>query len=625
MKTHYDEAEVEMTTSHTEWISFLRQYGPIPRNDNMYDETIQRVVKRKKIKPILIKAKYLEQLIENFRSVKPKSVILTGTAGDGKTYHSREVWLDLGGTYGQWEVPGNIKQLSIGSNKTLYVIKDLSELSYQEREYLVLFAQAIKGRRTDVLFLIAANDGQLIEALKQVNEDFNAIGIREIIEEMLVNEQQENEQYDLRLYNLSRISAAWALPQVIDAVVHHSGWNDCNHCEYQDHEDLHKRCPIWENKKRLEDIDGTKTIRTRLIDLLELCEINNVHLPIRQLLLLVSNMILGHSDVKDKLMKCQDIPGIIEKRTMVKASIYRNVFGENLPPRKREATDVFNTLGRFGIGNETSNKIDNILIFGNDDPDLKDLYQELMLSDEYYGADSTFKTQQKAYLEGVTEDGGAAFLDLVRSQRQRLFFSISHEKEDELKLWELTTFQYAGEFLTKVYRSIHQGAKPSSQILSRLVRGLNRISTGLLTRTQDKLILATSGSHSQAKVSKIFESFISVTRDRGESVQIKADPSGKLNLEVSLSSNPAIPVVKLHLQLIRYEFLSRVAEGALPGSFSRECYEDILAFKSRLLKQLDVRKKQDEEDVEFNDSMSFHMIKLNADGVLDKKTVEVLF
>jgi hypothetical protein len=625
MTNHYDKAEVEMTTSHTEWISFLRQYGPIPRNDNMYDETIQRVVKRKKIEPILIMAKYLEELIENFRSEKPKSVILTGTAGDGKTYHSREVWLDLGGTYEQWEVPGNIKQLSIGSNKTLYVIKDLSELTDQEREYLVLFAQGIKGRRTDVLFLIAANDGQLIEALKQVNEDFNAIGIREIIEEMLVNEQQENDRYELRLYNLSRISAAWALPQVIDAVVNHSGWNDCNHCQYRDHEDAQKRCPIWENKKRLEDVDGTKTIRTRLIDLLELCEINNVHLPIRQLLLLVSNMILGHSDVKDKLMRCQDIPGIIEKRTMVKASIYRNVFGENLTDRKREATDVFNTLGRFGIGNETSNKIDNILIFGNDDPDLKDLYQELMLSDEYYGADSTFKTQQKAYLEGVTEDGGAGFLDLVRSQRQRLFFSISREKEDELKLWELTTFQYAGEFLTKVYRSIQQGAKPSSQILSRLVRGLNRISTGLLTRTQDKLILATSGSHSQSKVSKIFESFISVTRDRGESVQIKAEPSGKLNLEVSLSSNPAIPVVKLHLQLIRYEFLSRVAEGALPGSFSRECYEDILAFKSRLLKQLDVRKKQDEEDVEFNDSMSFHMIKLNADGVLDKKTVEVLF
>ncbi|MFC0214421.1 hypothetical protein ACFFK0_18485 [Paenibacillus chartarius] len=613
-----------MTTSHTEWINFLRQYGPVPRNDNMYDETIQRVVNKKKIKPILIEAKYLPELIENFRSEQPKSVILTGTAGDGKTYHCREVWLELGGTYEQWEVPGNIKMLPIG-NKTLYVIKDLSELEDHERDHLVLFAQAIKQQRPDVLFLIAANDGQLIEALKQVNEHSDALGIREVIEEMLVDEQKEHAQYGVRLYNLSRISAAWALPQVIDAVLNHAGWQDCSQCQYRDHEDIRQRCPIWENKKRLEDVDGTKTIRNRLVDLLELCEINSVHLPIRQLLLLVSNMILGHPDVKDKLMRCQDIPDIIEKRTTVKASIYRNVFGENLTERRREATDVFNTLGRFGIGNETSNKVDNILIFGNDDPELKEIYQEIMLSDEYYGADATFRTQQKAYLEGVAEDGETEFLALVRSQRQRLFFSIPPEKADDLKLWELTTFQYAGEFLTKVYRAIHQGAKVPTPILSRLVRGLNRISTGLLTRTQDKLILATSGSHSQAKVSKIFESFISVMRDRGEFVQIKAEPSGKLYLEVSLSY-PAVPAVKLHLQLIRYEFLSRVAEGALPGSFSRECYEDILAFKSRLLKQLDTRKKLEEEDFETNsDSMSFHMIKINAEGVLDKKTVEVLF
>jgi hypothetical protein len=40
---------------------------------------------------------------------------------------------------------------------------------------------------------------------------------------------------------------------------------------------------------------------------------------------------------------------------------------------------------------------------------------------------------------------------------------------------------------------------------------------------------------------------------------------------------------RLELTLTRFEFLSRVAAGALPNSFSKECYEDLLAFKSRLL------------------------------------------
>jgi len=34
------------------FLSFLRHYGPIPRNDNMYDETIQRSARRQKIAPI---------------------------------------------------------------------------------------------------------------------------------------------------------------------------------------------------------------------------------------------------------------------------------------------------------------------------------------------------------------------------------------------------------------------------------------------------------------------------------------------------------------------------------------------------------------------------------------------
>jgi len=42
----------------------------------------------------------------------------------------------------------------------------------------------------------------------------------------------------------------------------------------------------------------------------------------------------------------------------------------------------------------------------------------------------------------------------------------------------------------------------------------------------------------------------------------------------------------LPLTLTRYEYLSRVAEGAMPSSFSKECFEDVMAFKSRLMREL---------------------------------------
>jgi len=33
------------------WIRFLRNYGPTPTNDNMYDESIQRALRRHRIEP----------------------------------------------------------------------------------------------------------------------------------------------------------------------------------------------------------------------------------------------------------------------------------------------------------------------------------------------------------------------------------------------------------------------------------------------------------------------------------------------------------------------------------------------------------------------------------------------
>ena len=87
----------------SQWIDFLRHYGPIPRNDNMYDEVIQRTLKRKKVDPIIFETKYLNELIENFQGSSPKSVILTGTAGDGKTFCCRKIWEALNGKSEDWE------------------------------------------------------------------------------------------------------------------------------------------------------------------------------------------------------------------------------------------------------------------------------------------------------------------------------------------------------------------------------------------------------------------------------------------------------------------------------------------------------------------------------------------
>lgn len=64
-------------------IDFLRHYGPIAAQDNMYDERIGDAIKKYDIKPIEIPPAKLKNLLENFGGESPITTIFTGTAGDG--------------------------------------------------------------------------------------------------------------------------------------------------------------------------------------------------------------------------------------------------------------------------------------------------------------------------------------------------------------------------------------------------------------------------------------------------------------------------------------------------------------------------------------------------------------
>ena len=61
--------------------------------------------------------------------------------------------------------------------------------------------------------------------------------------------------------------------------------------------------------------------------------------------------------------------------------------------------------------------------------------------------------------------------------------------------------------------------------------------------------------------------------------------------------------------------------GALPGSFSRECYEDMLAFKSKLLTCLAERRSI--EAVEDDSLLTFRLLLLDASGNPIDEIVEV--
>lgn len=601
------------------WINFLRQYGPIPQNENSFDERIAASLKRGKVAPIRVELQYLDELVANFRAAAPRSVILTGTAGDGKTFYCREIWQALQGNGPRWNSEAESQEMPLSDGLTLEVIKDLSAIVGEEKQAtLMRIADVLAGKTKHRVLLIAANDGQLMEGWSELSAHEHVHAVKTDIEDLLVcgwRAVRHSEAHNFDLYNLSRTSAEKTFKKVLHAILEHPGWTQCNACQYQQVNEQQKPCPIWENKTRLQGGAGDTLLQQRLGDLLELSELNGYHLPIRQLLILVANTLLGHSEAKDRLMTCKEVPKFVEAGAIAQASPYRNAFGENLTERRRESVEVFRVLRCFGIGVETSNFIDNILIFGADDPALRSYYEKLVLSDSHYGSDAAYLNGQRTYLEGGEENDASVFLAQLVGQRQRLFFTIPLADAMEMRLWQLTTFHFADEYLNDVQRVLMRGERVRAEIVARLVRGLNRIFTGMLARDDHHIVLATSGSLSQARVSRVFEEFVSVRRNLGQRVQLgRALEAEMPALSVHLAEHR---YANLPLNLRRYEYLMRIGEGALPNSFSRECYEDIMACKTELLRQLEQRRRTDSAEEEETDRLTLSLIgRLNSDGLI---------
>jgi hypothetical protein len=504
---------------------------------------------------------------------------------------------------------------------TVHVIRDLTALPPQDAngryankaDLLTKFCDYLCEPDGKAQFLIAANDGQLVETLQRLPSTPNVTKIRALVESLLIEDQRESSQAPLTLFNLSRVPCVELFDLALDAFLGHEGWSECYKSKVDDGF-FGDRCPVRHNYELLK----SPLVRGRLRSLFELCDCNELHVPIRRLLLLFANAILGHPDAKDRLMQASDVSTFLQKGTTAKASLFNNLFGGNLSEVRRDSLEVFDYLNRFRIGHETSNRIDNILIFGEADENLKPYFDALLRTDTMYGADNSYYAAQHSYVEGNdTDPTNDFFLHLLVSQRRGLFFKIPPEWVDELSLWELTVFKYAGEYLEKVLGPLTQSAKVERLYLARLVKGLNRIFVGMLVSSDRDLLLATSISFSSSKVSQILEDRVPVEKRRGEGVELVL-VNGKPTLNVQLS--PMISA-SMPLNLTRYEFLSRVAEGALPGSFSRECYEDMLAFKSRLLTCLNKRRRED--GITKSNTVAFHLLTLDPAGNPLDDVVEV--
>ena len=508
--------------------------------------------------------------------------------GDGKTWLCYRLWEKFGRKVSELDEGLPFRSMTVespGGPVTIHFIFDLSGLAPEKEqawvperlELLKKLVASLNGQGNEY-FVVACNDGKLIHICQRLSQEFPNAGLAKMrtdFDELLATNKRNLPGYRLLFLNMSCVRSVDLFQRALGAISARQEWQ-CFDALKEDPA-YGPDSPLQKNFLLLKD----PLFASRLRALLELCDANGFHIPIREMLMLLVNGLLGHPKVNQRVMNAADLRRVVAERSGALAAIHRNIFGDNLSAQKRDELRVFGYLALFRVGHETSNEIDNLLLFGQEIPALRAHYEELISADPLYGQNPVFEDLRRKYLEAEEfEPYRDDFLEELANERRRLFFRIPEKDEDNLKVWHLTVFQSAGKYRQQVLEVVANGNQVHPQVVEDVVKGLNRAWSGLLIDDGSYLHITSGLDFTTARISPISVHKVPVAKNYYlEQIYIEADHDTLPVLVVCLLGEK----VTYRLNLLRFEFLDRVSQGSLPNSFSRECYEDVVAFKSRML------------------------------------------
>jgi hypothetical protein len=594
-------------------VDFLRTYGPTASSDSIWDEHVTNAASKLGVTPLHVPSQRVDDLAEDFRSPDARNVILTGTAGDGKTWHCRQVFMALGGTEDQWVRHDALAEIGVGG-RHLTVIKDLSWFFDHPDQKRILegLLPALLGRTPDRLFLVAANDGQLLRFWREhARREPEAGFVGDRIRGLLKEDSERDPALALTLYNLSRQPHDKLFEEVVEALGSHPGWAGCAQCPLAERD----KCPIRRNLRVL-TASGEPGMRDRLRNLIRLAAHNDMHLPMRHILLLAVNVLLGVSGRTTSLMRCSTAHALVEEGATESSNPNDNVLGLNVGNlAQRQQYRSFTVFESMGLGRETNNAIDGLLVGAEP----ADRYAALVSSDPHHGG-KTFENVRRAYQRGNLEDFHR-FRTAVEGQRRRLFFALPADDDDgAFSPWGLTVFTHGASYLRFV-RDLADG-RSIERLRHRLVVGLNRTYTGMMCDEGQVVWFAAPAANTQSRLGRILDIAVRVGPSRRERIHFDFDghgPHGRPRMVVRAESGGEPEVDSHPVTPLLFEYLMRVHNGSLPGSFSRQCFEELRQFRLRVVAGLGRGGLLDHENL---GDMS--LVRLGPDGTLREDPIEVI-
>ena len=560
-----------MNQSTNPFVSYLNRYTTVsPEHEAAFDEFIMQVPPPSG-ETLRLETK-TEQFIRNYvRREFPSSIILTGNAGDGKTYLCRQIV--------QFLTKQPIKDWSdrldwpidLG-DFTLRVIKDLSEMDENTGTDIMLdlaankeLALSEKVERPRYMFLVAANEGRLRALLRH---DLLS-DLHKDIDQQLREGPDLNS--DIIVLNLNHTTTSLYVTQTLSWLTDPIHWSACQGCL------AFNRCPIRFNAIRLAE----QLVVNRLKFLYSTLEHLGIHITIRDMLIHLAYTLTSGLDCKEVIEQSQNRTSEWQPHRYV---YYENIWGESATETFNHKTSVIDHLVRLNVGKTSVFEVDDFIINGQPNNEASQSeHEQLFAAGQLDLGDKLFLQERNAYLQGGASSPNPekehSLIEWLPRCRRKLFF--------EWKNTEVTDRLLSFTYLPDYFRLIKSLSTLRDHFTRDLILGLNRAFSGLYLTDANSLYVT-------SQYSNVTEQPVPIVKVQVASDYIDLIVQFQMGKEVLDSTTtlfmdiPAPPRVKAEpikfpINLLLFEYLMWRSLGGTSNVLATECELAIRRLKDELL------------------------------------------
>ncbi len=555
-----------MASVSNPFVDYLSRYTTAsPDHEAAFDEFLSQI-RPPSGEPLRLTTQVEEFLRVSFAQPAPPSIILTGNAGDGKTYLCRQIIAAFTGQpVSDWDIFSD--QPISHNGKRIFVIKDLSELGDERGSALLHDVAATLDGRSSDRYLIAANEGRLRALL---SDDPELYTLYEAIDKQLG--QGSDNGATLLVINLTQVTTSSFVPAALGWMTQREHWADCLACP------LLKRCPVRHNALRLSD----KHVAGRVQMLYQLLEHLDIHVTVRDMLIHLAYTLTG--DQRCAYLQRSDA----DHRDLSHLVYYENVWGGGANSAFRRKASVVQHLDRLHIGDHSLFEIDDFIVSGGDSLKQAAEYQQLFVPAVDVNH-RRFEQDRRAYVEGgadrQAEEESAALMRWLPHCRRKLFFEWAEIK----RVNRLIPFLYMDTYL----ELLQDEQRVGDQIRRDLVLGLNRAFSRLYLTDSNNLYVTTQYIHSTEQPRPLIRLTIPT---QGIELRVDRRPNHAYNhdradLQLLIAAPPALAVLggdvpkpqSWPMNLLLFEYLMRLANGGTFNILAEECELSVRSLKDRLL------------------------------------------